>query len=119
MKSRKLEGGSGKLVEVARRALPLMTANARAEAEAILAEMDGKTPLEAAAAAFERDMQPVRKAIVSALQSGDVEALRGLRGLLPHLLAEVNESPELADVMAFHLGKSLLDGIQAKPEDAR
>lgn len=74
-------------------------------------------PVREAAAAFERDMQPVRKAIVSALQAGDMEALRGLRGLLPHLLADVNASPELADVLAFQLGKSLLQGLTAKPEE--
>ena len=70
-----------------------------------------------AAAAFEADMRPVREAIVSALEAGDMEALRGLRALLPHLLAEVNQEPALADLLAHQLGKSLLAGLRAAPED--
>ena len=74
-------------------------------------------PLHAARAAFEKDMQPVCAAIVGALQAGDLDALHGLRALLPHLLAEVNESPALADVLAQQLGESLLTGLGAGPED--
>jgi len=74
--------------------------------------------VERATAAFEADMRPVREAIVSALEDGDMEALRGLRALLPHLLAEVNGSPALADVLAHQLGKSLLQGLNAGPGDA-
>ena len=105
---------------LARRALPLMTSEARAEAEGILDDLNrtaNASDVEAAAAAFERDMRPVREAIVSALKAGDMEALRGLRAMLPHLLAEVNRSPDLADVLAFQLGKSLVTGLTAKPED--
>lgn len=72
------------------------------------------TALSEAAAAFESDMRPVVMAIVSALEAGDMEALKGLRAVLPHLLAEVNADPALADVMAFQLGKSLVDGLTAK-----
>lgn len=90
-----------------------------ATARAILAQaIEGTSAdLARAAAAFERDMRPVREAIVSALKAGDMEALRGLRAMLPHLLAEVNRSPALADVLAFQLGKSLVTGLTAKPED--
>lgn len=73
--------------------------------------------LKAAVAAFQSDMQPVVTAIVSALHAGDMNALKGLRALLPHLLAEVNASPALADVLAHQVGKSLLTGLTAKPED--
>jgi len=105
----------GNTAELLKAAAEMPPARARMVLAAIAAK---EPPVREAAAAFERDMQPVCTAIVSALQSGDVEALRGLRALLPHLLAEVNESPELADVLAFHLGKSVLDGIHAEPEDA-
>ncbi len=93
-----------------------MTANARAEAEELLQDLENDG-LKVAAAAFERDMAPVREAIVSALTAGDMEALRGLRAMLPHLLGDVNESPELADVLAFQLGESLVAGLMAKPGD--
>lgn len=106
---------------IARRALPLMNPAQRAEAEAIIAEMErtanAGASVQAAVAAFEADMRPVRDAIVSALMAGDIEAMRGLRALLPHLLADVNRQPALADVFAFHLGKSFLDGINTSPED--
>ena len=72
---------------------------------------------EQAATAFESDMQPVCNAIVGALNANDMDALKGLRALLPHLLEEVNQAPALADVLAHQLGKSLLDGLNAKPED--
>jgi hypothetical protein len=104
------------LVRLAKSALPLMTANARAEAEALIADLE-PSALSQAAAAFERDMRPTCTAIVSALQAGDMEALRGLRAMLPHLLADVNQDPTLADVLAFQLGKSFLAGLAAKPED--
>ena len=70
-----------------------------------------------AADAFESDMQPVCKAIVSALKADDMHALQGLRALLPHLLEEVNAAPALADLLAHQLGRSLLDGLKSKPED--
>ena len=105
--------------QLARRALPLMTPNARAEAEGILAEIgDRKSEIGEAAAAFEKDMHPVCMAVVSALEDGDIEALRGLRALLPHLLADVNRESALADLLAHQLGKSFLDGLNAKPEEA-
>jgi len=69
-----------------------------------------------AAAAFEKDMQPVCNAVVAALHAGDLKALQGLRALLPHLLEEVNRAPALADLLAHQLGKALLDGLNAKPE---
>lgn len=105
----------GNTVELLKAAADMPPARARMVLAAIAAKEDSARDV---AAAFERDMQPVCKALVSALRSGDMEALRGFRGLLPHLLAEVNESPELADVLAFHLGKSLLNGLRAKPEEA-
>lgn len=109
-----------RICELARKALPLMSANARAEAEGLIKTMGGMGSLggmEEPVAAFESDMRPVREAIVSALVAGDVEALRGLRALLPHLLAEVNESPALADLLAHQLGKSFLAGLKAEPEE--
>lgn len=50
-----------------------------------------------AAAAFEKDLQPVRMAIVSALHAESREALEGLRHLLPGLLREINRAPAFAD----------------------
>jgi hypothetical protein len=72
-----------------------------------------------AAAAWEQDMAPVRAAIVSALEAGDLAALRGLKGLLAPLLAEVNQQPALADLLAVQLGQELLAGMQTPPEEAR
>lgn len=77
---------------------------------------EGRTPHageEIAGAAFEKDMEPIREAIVGALQDGDVKALKGLRAMLPELLSEVNESPALADALAHSLGKAFLEGIKA------
>ena len=104
-----------RIADLAERALPLMTANARAEAEALIAEISN--PKSQISNAFEADMRPVCKAIVSSLQAGDMEAMRGLRAMLPHLLAEVNREPALAEALAFQLGKSLVQGMTAKPED--
>lgn len=73
--------------------------------------------LHAASAAFEKDMRPVCAAIVGALQAGDLDALHGLRALLPHLLAEVNAEPALADALARQLGGALLAGLTSAPED--
>ena len=100
-----------------------MAAQARdaREARAILATaLDGADQTDRAdlKAAFESDMRPVCGAVVSALEAGDVEALRGLRALLPHLLADVNREPALADLLAHQLGKSFLEGLNAKPEEA-
>ena len=110
-----------KTCQLARRALPLMTPNARAEAEGLIAGLDGthgKKGKDEAVAAFEKDMRPVREAIVSALEAGDMEAMKGLRALLPHLLADVNSQPALADLLAHQLGKSFLAGLNSKPEEA-
>ena len=64
-----------------------------------------------AGAAFERTMQPVCTAIVGALQADDLDALKGLRALLPHLLREVNRDPVLGDLLAYQLGRELLAGF--------
>ncbi len=109
-----------RICQLARRALPLMTPNARAEAEGLIADLSDptdRTDLADATAAFESDMRPVCGAIVSALEAGDIEALKGLRALLPHLLADVNRAPALADLLAHQLGKSFLTGLKAAPED--
>ncbi len=127
------------LCRLARKAMPLMTPEARAEAETLIAwitENAGESEQfsvfsegraagserlnteslntehsSKAAAAFEADMQPVREAIVDALEAGDVASLRELRAALPDLLAEVNDSPTLADVMAYRMGAEFLRGI--------
>ena len=83
-----------------------------------LPNSDFSVPTSKAVSAFQKDMRPVCGAVVSALEAGDMEALRGLRALLPHLLAEVNRSPALADLLAHQLGKSLLAGLNAEPEEA-
>jgi hypothetical protein len=64
------------------------------------------------ALAFESDMQPVCNALVAALQTNDIAALKGLRAMLPHLLKQVNTSPELSDLLAHQLGKTLLEGFE-------
>lgn len=97
------------VIQLARRALPLMNATHRAEAERIIAHFE-RTPeadgdafgeyLRRAAAAWKSDMQPARTALASALHAESTEALAGLRHLLPGLLREANESPALAGVLA-------------------
>lgn len=113
------------LLGTVQRALPLMNPEQRAEAEQILAELgstanDGSNPTlddakRMAAAAFERDMQPVTGAIVEALNAGDLHALQGLRALLPKLLEEVNAQPALADLLTYQLGRAVLRAM-GKPE---
>ena len=120
-KSENLKLGNSEIVGLARRALPLMDADSRAEAEQLIAELstENVTPdsladfTRRAAAAFEADMQPVCNAIVSALHANDTAALKGLRALLPHLLEQVNRDPSLSDLLAHQLGKSLLDGMHS------
>jgi hypothetical protein len=73
----------------------------------------------AVAAAFEADMRPVVGAVVSALEAGDVEAFRGLRAMLPHLLAEVNESAGLQEALGRVLGEALVRGLFSDPTEAR
>jgi hypothetical protein len=72
-----------------------------------------------AGAAFEKDMQPVCTAIAGALQKGDLNALRDLRALLPHLLLEVNRDPALGDLLAHQLGKTFLDGMTGERENEK
>jgi hypothetical protein len=74
--------------------------------------------LQQAAAAFQSDLQPVVTATVAALKAGDLETFKGLRALLPHLLAEVTATPALADVLARQMGQALVEGLTAKPEAA-
>lgn len=75
--------------------------------------------LAAAAAAFERDMAPVRDAMVAALRDGDLEALRGLRAMLPGLLGDVNDQPALADVLAEMVGREVAESLTRRREDAK
>lgn len=70
----------------------------------------------AAVRAFERDMQPVCKAVVEALQAGDRAALEGLRAMLPHLLEDVNRSPRLASALTKLLGREVLAGLAGEEE---
>ena len=63
-----------------------------------------------ASEAFERGLLPVREAIVEALQFGGIEAMRGLRAMLPGLLGEVNAEPALAEVLALHVGRAVIEG---------
>lgn len=65
-----------------------------------------------AAGAFERDMAPVRVAMIEALQEGDLEALRGLRAMLPGLLADVLAEPSLADVLAEMIGGEVAERVE-------
>lgn len=113
------------LIATAKRALALMSPEQRAEAEVLLEELSATANAapdiadfkRRAAATWERDMRPVREAIVKALRDGDMAALRGLRALLPTLLHEVNQQPLLADLLAMQLGQDVLAGMKANPED--
>ena len=63
-------------------------------------------------------MRPVVGAVVSALEAGDAEALRGLRSLLPHLLAEVNKSAGFQEALGRVLGEALVKGLLSQPTEA-
>lgn len=87
---------------------------ARMVVKAILdreAEIRARNDFEAPPPAFEADMEPVHEAIVLALEAGDMEALRGLRAMLPHLLAEVNAEPELAKELTAMIGREVVRGM--------
>ena len=111
---------TAQILALARRALPLMSAEARAEVGTIVAELE-RTANAApgtlaefsarAAAAFESDMKPVVTALASALHANDLGALKGLQALLPGLLREVNAAPALADLLALQLGTAFLAGL--------
>ena len=88
------------------------TANAADQLEAGHNDADASA-LHAAGRAFEKGTQPVCTAIVSALQAGDMEALKGLRALLPHLLEDVNAEPVLGDVLAHQVGKAVMEGLNS------
>jgi hypothetical protein len=106
---------AGELCRLGRLALPLMTPEARAEAETLMGWITENAAeaesLREAAAAFEADMQPVADALVSALEAGDAEALRGLRAMLPHLLPEVTESSGFREALGRVLGEALVEGM--------
>ena len=70
-----------------------------------------------AAAAFEKDMQPVCSAIVAALKDNDVEALKGLQALLAPLLREVGRTPSLSDLLSLQLGAEILAGMREVDEE--
>jgi len=114
-------------VELAHRALRALPAAQHPEIEAQLARVEHtmnaaqddafSKDLKTVARAFEEDMQPICKAVIEALHAGDRHALEGLRAMLPDLLAEVNESPELADVLTRQLGRELLAGLRGDAEE--
>lgn len=106
------------VIELARRALPLMRPERRHEAEQLIARFEhtanaqGDTDpraeyLPQAARAFAADLQPVRTAIIAALHA---DAWEGLKALLPGLLHQVNEQPTLATVLARAMVAVIDDG---------
>ena len=108
------------LITIARRALPLMCAQRRAEAERIIAgfertanaEEDPLSELKAEIAAeWEADLQPVRTALAAALHAGSLDALAGLRHLLPGLLREVNASPRFVRSLAAAMTSAAHGGM--------
>ncbi|MEO8204881.1 MAG: hypothetical protein ABI615_01780 [Chthoniobacterales bacterium] len=112
------------LCRLGRMALPLMTPNAQAEALQLLSGMEElesarvhRRALRKFATEFENAMQPVCKALVFALQSGDTTALHDLHATLPQLLAEVNGSPDLADALLYRMEKALVKGLTTAKEE--
>jgi hypothetical protein len=117
------------IIQIARRALPLMPAAHRAEAIRIINsfertanahERDDELTAfyKRAAAAWQSDMQPASEAIVTALHAGDVGALRTLRTQLPNLLGQVNDDPALAGVLTRQLFRIFAVTIGSSPEAA-
>ncbi len=106
------------LCRLGRKALPLMSSADRAEALALIAEIEGRTANaeehEQVAAAFEADMRPVVVAIVDALREGDTAALRGLRAMLPGLLGTVLGNGALEEEMCRMIGREVAEGIVEK-----
>ena len=96
------------VIQLARRALPLMRGERRVEAVRLIADLErtenaDRGPFEVyrqrAARAFEKDLHAIGKAMAGALHAESLEALRGLRHLLPGLMREANEAPALAEVL--------------------
>lgn len=82
---------------------------------ALLGAMDDFMQL--AALAWERDMLPVRDALVAAVHAGDLDSLRELKERLPDLLDQVNEDPALAGVLHQQLFKVAAATLSEKPAD--
>lgn len=61
--------------------------------------------------AFETDMEPLRTALVEALQAGDMDAMRGLRAMLPGFLGG---SEALAEVLAGAIGREVVGSLQSR-----
>lgn len=109
------------VIALARRALPLMNAQHRHEAEKLIAHFErSETPepfaayLRRAAAAWEADLHGVRTALVSALHAESIDALAGFRHLLPGLLRQANESPALAGVLAEAMAHGFYTAFQGE-----
>jgi hypothetical protein len=105
--------------DTARRALPLMTPEQRAEAVQLLAgchaTANAKDADAACADAWEDDMQGVRSAIAAALHAGGsdaglaLEALAHLRKMLPFLMREANRAPLLGAALARAMAAGIAD----------
>lgn len=106
-----------RITPLIRLAAGLPVARGRIVIEEILAAEAARSGSEdaQAAVAWERDMAPVAKALVEALEANDLAALQGLRGLLPALLSRINAHPELATQMAVMMGRALIQGMTASP----
>ena len=123
------------VIQLARRALPLMCATHRHEAERIIARFEQENVQRStsnaqrpapefdalrdrAAAAWEKDLQPVGSAIAAALHGGDLAALSGLRALLPGLLRETARATALAGVLTEALALAFYTALHAgEPEE--
>lgn len=108
-----------RITEIARRALPLMTPENRAETERLLGALCRTSNavdhwLPTVAAAWEHDMQGVRWQIAAALHEGTDEALRHLRRLLPFFLREANRNPAMAAELARAMAEAVADESQAE-----
>lgn len=108
------------IIILARRCLPLMSPHRRHEAEHLIAAFEhtvnaASDSLAAEkgqiAAAWEGDMQPVASAIAAALHAESIEALAGLRHLLPGLQREVSRRTGFAGALARAMGRELFNAF--------
>lgn len=120
------------VIALARRALPLMNATHRHEAESIIArfEREGNDGADLfadyrrrAGAAFAGDLQPVATALAAALHAisgaavvdrANSGALIGLRALLPGLLREVNKRRGFQEVLTVAMAHAFFTMFHAE-----
>jgi hypothetical protein len=83
----------------------------RNRAAALLGETQASKAEQEAAKAFTDGIRPVCDAVMAAIEAGDLAAFKGLRAMFAPMLVEINQEPELADILQREMGAALVEGI--------